>query len=95
MKEVLIVGKDRKKLETARDEYLLNCRIQGKSEKTTEQYSSVIMLCLRRLEDGEFSPASVKSFISDLLDTRKPTTASSYCRAAPLLPFLGQAGLFR
>ncbi len=31
------MGKDRKKLETARDEYLLNCRIQGKSEKTTEQ----------------------------------------------------------
>jgi site-specific recombinase XerD len=71
---------DSKKLAEAKAEYLMDCRITGKSWKTVEHYSSVIDLFLKRLGDDEISHRSIKKYLARVSETRRITTVSTYCR---------------
>lgn len=75
------MGLNAKELETARNEYAMVCRIEGKSSSTIDHYQSVIKLFIRSLGPRELTPGTIRSFLAGLSDDHKITTVSSYCRA--------------
>lgn len=74
------MGLNAKELESAKNEYALVCRIEGKTGKTIEHYESVIKLFIRSLGAEELTPGTVRSFLAGLLGDHKITTVSCYCR---------------
>lgn len=75
------MGLNAKELRTAKNEYAMVCRIEGKSISTIDHYQSAIKLYIKSLGSGELTPGTIRSFLSGLQDDHKITTVSSYCRA--------------
>jgi site-specific recombinase XerD len=71
-------------LTAVRDEYLLNCQIDGKARGTLNIYSHVTGLFLEYLgEDPEITPSRIRGFLLWLSEVRgqNPTTVNINCRA--------------
>ena len=71
-------------LSAVRDEYLLNCQIDGKAKGTLDIYSHVTRLFLEYLgDDPEITPTRIRGFLLWLSEVRhqNPTTVNINCRA--------------
>lgn len=71
-------------LTACRDEYLLNCQIDGKARGTLRIYENCLRLFLEYLgDDQEISPARVRGFLLWLSEVKqqKATTVSINCRS--------------
>jgi site-specific recombinase XerD len=71
-------------LAAVRDEYMLNCQIDGKARGTLRIYENVTGLFLSYLgEDTEITPTRIRGFLLWLSEVRgqNPTTVNINCRA--------------
>lgn len=63
------------------DDYLLLCLGAGKSLKTIDHYSRVIKAFIREFSTDEVTPHTINAYLARLRETRRSSTANSYCRA--------------
>lgn len=75
------------RLEAAREEYLLNCQIDGKSKGTLKIYDRATCGFYEFLNGTEISPQQIRGFIFWLQERYNPTTVSITVRA--LRTFIG------